>query len=205
MVSAKKKIYLTTIGFIVIFAVMSVVFLAPAIFGLAQASRTIALNQVTIELLDSKIGNIADLKQKQALIDEYLAEIKRSFVDASAPVDFMNFLENEAQSANLVIKTTASFPTGGEKDQQFNAEFQVTAGGSSNNCLRFLEKLEQSPWFLEIDNFNIQRVNEKTTIQKGFERLMPGDVFCMYSLKTFAPSVLDKKVSSNSSKSDENN
>jgi len=192
MFSAKQKIYFTILIFAALLVVLSVFFLLPFLNNLKNVSHNIALSQATIGLLDAKIGNLADVKAKQALAEEYLTRVKSSFVDASAPVDFMNFLENEAQAAGLKIKTTASFSADDNKnkEQSFNADFQVIVGGAFNNCLRFLGKLEQGPWFLEVAGFAVQRIDEKTAPQKGFEGLIVGDVYCVYSLKTFSLAVL---------------
>ncbi len=194
MFTARNKIFLTAAIFVVLFFVLTIVLIFPLLSELKSISLAIAFDQATIETLEAKVVNLSDIQKKQALIQDYLAKIKSNFVDVSSPVDFMNFLESEAQGAGLRIQTTASAPTGAVPDQRFNAEFQVVAGGASSNCLRFLELIEQSQWFLEVDSFNVQRVNEKTTSIKGFENLQIGDVYCFYFLKTFSPSILSPKT-----------
>ncbi|MCX6791081.1 MAG: hypothetical protein NTV62_02720, partial [Candidatus Gribaldobacteria bacterium] len=86
-------------------------------------------------------------------------KIEKGFADQEVPLNFIEYLENLGRQNNLSV-TINSMGLGAsdkkKKDTLSTLDFQVNARGAISDSLRFLEQLENGPWFLEIKLMDLE-------------------------------------------------
>ncbi|MFH1841286.1 MAG: type 4a pilus biogenesis protein PilO [Candidatus Nealsonbacteria bacterium] len=161
MNSNKKIIIFLTI--LVVFILVSIVLMSVLLFGKIQKeSDNLVFQKKRLLELEMKIKNLKDF---QAVYDDYQINFKKIdnlFINSAEPIDFIEFLEQEAENSNLFIEITPFQEEEGDLWPTMN--FQLTSAGSFNDFLEFFEKLESSPYLIEVLSL---RIREST---KGDER-----------------------------------
>ena len=111
--------------------------------------------------LQLKIENLENFKSLYEKYRPSLEKVDNLFVDSEVPVEFIAFLEKTAEETQVEIGIS-SISLGKNADDlwSFNA-FQITSNSSFPNFLKFLEKLETSPYLIRIQNLNIYRLAEE--------------------------------------------
>lgn len=186
MITAKRKIHLTLLSFGILCILLVGFGVMPIVKQIQKGSQDLALKKATLDLLKNQILNLKEFRENYELLEQDLNKIDDSFIDPEAPIDFIEFLESEAQNANLEMMISPfSFPP--QKDDPWQSTgFRVNLGGSFSDCLRFLERLEQSPWLIELSQLDVERMAEKSPRPRGFEALGTGDVLTTLTLKAFS-------------------
>jgi hypothetical protein len=190
--SWKKKIYIGLFCFSVFFAITIGFGVFPFLEELKKSSQELNLQQATLDLLQSRLKNLEDLQKEYLLYQPTLKNLQNSFVAPDAPIEFIEFLEKEAKNLNLLIKISPLTIPQQKDDPWLSVGFSVTLGGPFPDCLMFLERLEQSPFLVEISQLNIERIAERRTPPKGFETLKVGDVTFRLILKAFSGQIPPK-------------
>lgn len=156
---------------------------------LKNSSQNLVRQRDTLNLFQEQLSSLEDFQRKHSLYQEYLARIENSFVDPGSPINFMEFLETQAARANLQIQKSPSLPSFTADDPWLSTGLEILLGGSFENCLRFLERLQHSPWLIEISQLEIERVSEGSIQSRAFKGLSPDDVYFTLSLKVFSGEV----------------
>ena len=180
----KRKIYITSLCFLIIFSLAIIFGILPLLAELKKSSELLDFQKKALNLFQSQLIDLENFQQKYSLYQPTLERIEKSFVSPEAPVLFVEFLEEEAQKSDIEIEISPLTLSPAKTDPWQNIGFQVFIGGPFPNCLKFLERLEQSSWLVEIFQLNIHRIEEGGR-EKRLEGLLPGDVSFNISLKTF--------------------
>lgn len=151
----RQKIYFT-LGILILFFVIFVLFVIFPLFS--------AIKKNAQELEDAKSKTVylaTEIKNVDIVEEEYenyksnLDKIDSLFVNLEIPVDFIRFLQKTAQDSNVSAKISSdSVP----KEQPWPVlYFQLSTESTFLNLSRFLEKLENSPYLIEIQNLIINK------------------------------------------------
>lgn len=123
--------------------------------------------------IKEKSGKLVDIKRSLALaenrsenrgleaelIDKIGSDsqkIDSLFINLDEPIGLIKFFEELASQCNVSIKITASSATSSEENNWKSIDFQINSSGSVANSLKFIEKLDRSPYILEIENASIR-------------------------------------------------
>lgn len=131
-------------------------------------------------------GSVAGIKSSFSEIKPDLERIENLFVDSEAPVEFIEFLEKTAARSEVSFEIN---PAGLKEEKEAIWEgigFQIKAVGSSDGSLRFLDKLESSPYLTEIQNISISKLKEESLKSEKYEGFSSGDLILDIKLKAFA-------------------
>ena len=158
--------------------VLIVVFvLVPFFQKISINSKELTSQKENLAVLEAKAANLERFKNLYSGLREILEKIDDLFVNAEVPVEFIGFLEDTSSKSNLTIKIVPSTQKA-EGDHWPSLSFQMTNKGSFDAFLKFLEKLENSPYLMEIKNVNVSNLPEKEAL--------PGWIEATFSLKVFA-------------------
>jgi len=114
-----------------------------------------------------------------------LEKLDKLFLNPEVPVDFIRFLEEESGNLGLLIKISPSIITSRKTDPWKSMGFQILLTGPFPSCLKFLEKLQTSPWLLEVERTEVQRIPEKELQSEELKDFSLGDVFFSLILKVY--------------------
>lgn len=172
--STKNKIYL----YLVIFLGISLIFLflmIPYFLKKIQekSEELVSLKKESVSL-QKEMENLGQLEGIYQDYQPELVKIREMLIDPEVPVEFINFMEENAQISEQEIEISL-FPQKKTKDEPWPAlSVQVSTSGSSSGLLKFLEKLENSPYLIEILNLNIKKLAdsdvESTFLVKVFAK-----------------------------------
>lgn len=169
-----KKIYITLSIFLAICFVFIFFLIYPAIANIKSSSDKILNIKNDLFSLSEKENKLNEGEEFYNIYEKDIKKKNELLVDARIPVEFVRFLENMANELNLSIEISSlSVP---EKKDDFwpSLALSVTTDGSFNDSMRFLDKLENAPYLIEIINLRINKSKEQDL---NFEFL--------YSIKTF--------------------
>lgn len=192
MISQKKQILLVVLLFLIVFVLILFLVARPFLAQIKQAGKDLALQELNLEELNSQLASFEDFQKKNTDFQQYFSVVKDCFVDSGAPIKFMEFLENEAEILGVKL-TVAALPL--TKDPKFSSAFQITLEGKFSDTLRFLERLEESPWLVELGSLVITRFSEteqkqqQGQSQNQTEAEKPrevGDVTMLFSIKALS-------------------
>ena len=178
--SSRKKIYFWFLFFGGI-SLFLIAFLIPKFLRKIQAnSQELISLKSDLASFQKETKNLSKLSETYQNYQENLAKIDRIFIDPKRPIEFFDFLEKNAQIFQLKIEISpVSKP---ETETLPSLFFQISTSGSSPNFLRFLEKLENSPYLIDILNLNVKKLTEGKIRSEG---LSPQDVEATFLMKVY--------------------
>jgi len=184
-----KKIIFTSgipgiIGLIFIFLIIY-----PLFNNIKKNSETFISQKRELALLEVEIENLEKFEKIYQTHYQNLGKIDKLFIDPEIPTDiieFVAFLRKIAKDSQISIDISSSTPK-----KQIVADpwpsiiFQVSCKGRLSNFEKFLEKLETSPYLIEILNLNIRRLTEKELKPEEFEEFSLADSSISLLIKVF--------------------
>jgi hypothetical protein len=163
-----------------------VLLILPTYQDIQQSSEEMALQKQELASLEDKIGNIEEFKAHYKDISENLGRISELFVNSKAPTDFISFIETGAQESQLSVEIFPSAPKQESDDKWRSILFRTESASPFSSFIRFLEKLESSPYLLEVQTLRITKLLESDLKTSKFENASLGDVKANLSVKTFS-------------------
>lgn len=152
-----KKIYLI-IGITIVINLILIIFIVfPLIGNIKNISKNLVTQKSEIFLLEQREGNLENLKKIYNSNQKNLEKLDTSFVDPDTPIGFISFLEKIAANSQVSIEVSLN---GGKSSFENGLSFSVSLNSSSPNFLKFLEKLENGSYLVEVSSLNIRRTIE---------------------------------------------
>jgi len=185
MIILKRKIFFVLITFILV-AFSSMLFISNSLIGdIKRSSQEFVLQGKTLALLEKQFQEFEKFEKDSTFYQSNLEKLDKLFLNPEVPVDFIQFLEEESGNLGLLIKIFPSIITSRETDPWESIGFQILVTGSFPNCLKFLEKLQVSPWLLEVQRTEVQRISEKELQSEELKDFSLGDIFFSIILKVY--------------------
>ena len=178
-------------------------------------SQNLFLKKNKIVYLSEERENIKKIENLYKTYQSDLDRIENLFVDPEVPIEFIGFLEKSATDSQIKLEissmtraaakgeneATASLTTraaarGGDEQssattkkteqepwQSLSAQLLVT--GSFSNFSKFLHKLENGPYLIEVLDLNTKKLTEREVQIAGFENIPEADTITTFSIKAF--------------------
>src|SRR4030043_1064582 len=160
----KKKIYISLVIFLIVDFLFIFLLIYPFFKNIKKSSEDL-MTQKTDTLFYSK--DKENFKVNQDFYEankEGLERINEKFIDLEVPVEFIRFLEKNAVDNQLSIEISPASTEKKENNLWPSIVFQISANGSFPRFMRFLEKIENSPYLTEITNLSLKKLtNQKDT------------------------------------------
>jgi len=160
-----------TIFLLLIFGATILVFIVliilPIFQGIKKSSQDFIFQKTLLKMYEVRDKSFSSL---QSLYQKYQSDIKKIdglFVKTEMPVDFIEFLEENASSSSLKININLASP---QKSKEFpwqSLGFRLSLSGSFPDFLKFLEKLESAPYLIKIISLDINNLLQEENKIKG--------------------------------------
>lgn len=183
--SQTQKTTISLAVFILTVLVFMIFIVYPLFNEIKKGSRDILAPKNTLAELETKAKNIQKYQIISKGYEQNLAKIDALFVNQAEPINFIEFLEKTASQSRLSIEISPLAQTKEEGIPWPSMNFQLTLTGSFPDLLRFLEKLESSPYLIEILNLNMRRLNEWDVSTGKFKGMSVGDINAPLSIKVY--------------------
>lgn len=157
MIKIKNNIY-TIIVIYALIALFLVAFLIyPSFKDIQNDSLIISSNKDKTSLIYAEMSELNDFKKKYESYKPNLEKIDKSFVDSQNPVNFIEFLE-KVSSDSGVTSDINLISSQKKIDNDFSISvFQIFTKGDVLDVLNFIEKLEKSPYLVEIQKIMVKK------------------------------------------------
>ncbi|MDP2672974.1 MAG: hypothetical protein Q8O84_04130 [Nanoarchaeota archaeon] len=180
-----KKITLALMGFSAVSLVFIILVVYPLINGVRQASQELILQKAVLAEFEAKTRNLQNFKMVRNTNKDNLIKLEDLFIDSAEPIGFIEFLEDESFNSQLAIEI---FPLAPEKNKEAtwpSMNFNLKLLGPSSNFSKFFEKLEASPFLVEVLSFNLRGLNENDLRSQKFAKFFVGDIEANLFVKVY--------------------
>ncbi len=166
-----------------ILSILFVIFVVFPLFSeIKEIPQVLSSQRQKLVELEEKVKDLDKFKKILPEISLNLEKIDHFFIDPEVPVDFIRFLEKIAQDSKVSLKISpASLPQTVNADSWSSILFHLSLAGPFHNLSNFLEKLESSPYLIEVHGLNI--VSELRPSE--FEQFSLGNVKVNLSIKVY--------------------
>jgi hypothetical protein len=183
--SSRKKIYF----WFIIFGVISIFFFAFVIpkflKEIRKNSEDLISSKSELASLREDTKNFSQLEKVYQNYQSNLTKISGFFIDPEVPIEFITFLEKNAVFFQQKIEISLAPKIKTDTEPWPSLSFQISTHGSFPNSLKFLEKLENGPYLIEISDLNIKKLTEGEIQSTKFQGLSSGDVESTFSIKVY--------------------
>lgn len=153
---SNKKIYVSG-AIVVILVSIVILFLLQEI---NKSSQELILQKKDLISFEQKLKNLENLREKYKTHQQNLEKINNFFVDLSLPIEFMDFLEKSVLNSQSSIKISLTKEIA---EPEPALSFNISFSGSFSNLLKLIDKLENSPYLIEITNLNVEKIAQESS------------------------------------------
>lgn len=167
-----------------IFSVLLIVFVIyPSFIQIKKISEDFVEEKRKLILFEKEMENLKGIESLYKKYQPNLEKIDQLFINPEFPIEFIESLEKKAQEFQLGKIEISPLPRKEIKTDPWpSLSFQISLSGSFPNFLRFFEKLENSPYLIEISNLNLK----KLTAGEIKPPLAEGDIYASFLIKTYS-------------------
>lgn len=180
-----KKTAFSLIGFSAVSLAFIIIAVLPLFNGIKEASSEVLNQKAALAGLEAKSQNIQDFKIFHRTEENNLAKINDLFIDSAEPVDFIEFLEKESFKERLAIEISPLAPQANKDDAWPSMNFKLDFFGSFPDFLKFFDKLEASPYLIEVLNFNLRRLSASELKREELKSFLSGDIEATLLIKVY--------------------
>jgi acylphosphatase len=168
--NAKKKTTIFLLISLLLFFLFIFLLILPSIKKISETSKEISKTKARLEEISKQQEEIERFKKIFPDIKENLLKFENSFVSKEIPVDFVEFLEKMAR--DLQIRSEISILSS-SKD---SISFEIKGAGSPENVFKFLEKVENCNFLIQIERLRISKLTEAELKIKEYEGFSKNDL-----------------------------
>ena len=174
----KNKIILTLVVsfFLIVLIIVLVVF--PLIDKIKDNSQELISKKQKTASLTAETFNLERFNNLDKEVESFLSQVDKLFIDSKVPIEFINFLEETSEKTNVKIESLNLSDQKASQDYWPSLVFQMSCQASFVDFLIFLEKLENNPYLVEVQNMTITKL---ASDQEDFSR----NIRASFSLKVF--------------------
>lgn len=156
----EKKTNISIVVFLSLIALINIFVVYPLLKEIEDNSQWLISEKDKFLTLNEKIDNLKNFDISYNDREDILKQIDGLFVDPEVPVDFISFLEKTGKQSSVSIEITPFSVGKNNKNTWPFLDFQVSVSGPFPSFLMFLEKIENSPYLIEIQNLTIGQPSE---------------------------------------------
>ncbi len=149
--SIKKMIVLSSL-FLMAVLILVFLFALPLFNEIQKYSQSIIEKNAELSFFEKEAVQSREFEKNKASLNSDIERIDNSFAKSQAPIDLIKFWEQMAESCNLSIEMSpvSSQAVVGVKEIGFNLQIK----GSFSDTLKFVEKIENGPYLIQIQNYS---------------------------------------------------
>lgn len=191
MLSPRHKISLSAIVFLAVIFALTLFVFRPLWLKIKEKSQSLAESESTLEALGEQLDIFQQFQTNSLVYQEYTLILDNFFIQQSAPIRFMEFIESQAAEVGLSLDVQAL--TLHQPNQQDDFGFRLKVEGPYPGALKFLSRLEEAPWLIDLPQLTIQRYTADKRKRDEETELKEGEVILTITVKAVPPEVKSSK------------
>jgi hypothetical protein len=168
--SATKKIILFSILLLIFFFLFFFFLILPNVKKINEISKEIFQTKIKLGEIEKRQEEIEKFKRLFPATKENLSKFENSLVNKEIPIDFVEFLERIAADLKLSIQISI---LGSTKD---TLSFQIRGVGFPENVFRFIEKVENCNFLIQVERIRFSKLTEAELNMKEFGGFSQNDL-----------------------------
>jgi len=163
MINPQRKLYISLAIFLVISLSLIIFGVRPSVSAIIENSESFLAEKEKLLSFRKEKERFQEAKEIYERYEEDLEKIDDSFVNQNFPLEFILFLEKIATTSDLQMEISS-----GRKEARAepwpSISYQITVNGFFTNLMRFLNRLENSSYLIEIVNLDISSESEESNL-----------------------------------------
>ena len=155
-----KKIYILIGVFIGAYLLLIILVILPLAGTIENNSKELLLTREELTFFSDARENLLNLEDAFQEIEPDSEKINTLLVDAEIPIDFINFLKNSAIQSSISLGVSLVDSRIIKEDAWSSLSSRLTLSGSFLNIMRFIDKLENSKYLIEVQELSIKKIGE---------------------------------------------
>jgi hypothetical protein len=151
-ISSIKKMAILSLFFLMVALILIFLFALPLFNEIEKYSQNITNKNSELSFFEKDAIQSKEFEKDRASLNLDINKIDNSFAKVQAPIDLIKFWEETARACKLFIEISPtsqkSLPS--VKEIGFNLQIQ----GIFPDILRFIEKIENGPYLIQIQNYS---------------------------------------------------
>lgn len=152
-----RKVYLYILAFVVVILAIVIIFIRPVFLGIKADSQELLLQKSNLALRTEETKGLAANKEFYANNSISLLDVENRLIDANIPIDLVTFLEESASSVGVSIDIAPGVIKDRGEDRWPTIDLLLSVSGPSLSFIKFLDKVENAPYFIDIISLNAER------------------------------------------------
>ncbi|PIU16327.1 hypothetical protein COT20_00675 [bacterium (Candidatus Gribaldobacteria) CG08_land_8_20_14_0_20_39_15] len=185
MFSAKKKLYLLVLVACLIDFLFFYLVLFPLVKRIQINANNLDIQKNSLAIAEERNGKLEVLQKNIDNLKKNSQFVQNAFIDSSAPVQFMEFLEKQAQNHRLGLAASLFNLSDTKNDLWLAIGVRLEIEGQLADCLRFMETIENSHWVVAITRFDLQKIKQKETTGE-FQENPGAEILLSLDIKAFS-------------------
>jgi len=181
---SNKKFYINLTVFLAIYIILIATVVLPLVKEIESNSTRLIEAREEMVFYSVEKSSIHELSLLFEEIDIELEKVDSLFIDSEVPLDFINFLEKLAKDLDIKLTIASVEFKEGEEDSWSYFVFSLDLESDYISFARFLEKLENSSYLIEISQINAKKI-EKTILEEEESTKEKDNISTSISLRIF--------------------
>jgi len=180
-----KKIIIFSVAAAAVIVLVFIFGFVPLFFGIREVVDKIIAEKKS---LFSFKNEVAIAEQFEKGYDDWKfnpEEIDKFLANADAPIDLIEFLENTAREGGLLINIYPCSVVRSEEDPWEAMGFGLELTGNFLSFLSFLEKVENSNYFIQIQKIQVRKLTPNDIYLEKYSKFSLEDVKVILNIKVF--------------------
>jgi Tfp pilus assembly protein PilO len=165
----QRKFIISILLFVIINGAMIGFLVLPTFREIKLSSKEYLEQKKELATIKAEISNFKDFEKNYHLYQKGLKEMEdlifnQLFADKELPIDLMNFLNEQSDDHNLSLKITSLDLEKTKEDPWDFVALRLNLEGQFPEFLKFLKKIENSRWLIEINDLLISKKEKEGII-----------------------------------------
>ena len=161
-----QTIYFSISLIVVIFLCLIFLLFLPAARGIVEESAQLSLQRKELASIELLADNFENFEQNYSFYEEGLKEMEdllnqESLIDPEIPVNFIDLFKKQATELNLDLRIS---PVSFQEKKTGGCNyllFRIDGTGEPINAMKFLAKLENSRWLVEVMSLSVVKQKDR--------------------------------------------
>jgi Tfp pilus assembly protein PilO len=160
-----RNLLFVTVSFTIAGMVFLLLVVHPIFQGVLRDHEEILAQKQRSAQIQEDQKHLRDFESVFASNQSEFAQLERLFLDTQAPSGFFRFLDTTSAAFSLEVEANPGARQQEKGDSGPSIKIEIQGNGSYPNIVAFLEKIENAPYLVEIEDISI--TSAKASAQRG--------------------------------------
>ena len=184
MFHSKKIIIFSSVSLLVVL-LMALLMVAPLLKNIYGIFNSILETKKDLASFENEASKADVFNSDYDNLQITSEKIEQNLVNESAPIELIKFFEDTAKEMDLLVDIYPASVLKRNRDPWESIGFSIELIGDFSSAMRFLEKIENSPYLIETIKFNAKSITQKDVSYKRYQDFIIGQILTSIEFKAY--------------------